>query len=196
MAQTISPVVHGGKRHDYRVALLVHTIAATLTGAAIGALLGAAGDAFGWGGPAALFALGLVSAVLALREIFRLPLPLPALRRQVPEWWRAFFAPPVAAGLYGAGLAVGFLTHLYYGTLVAVAAGALLAADPAQGALIYGTYGLARGASLLAVRRVRDQDELDGVVDALEARSRSSTWRHVNAVALVALTASCLASIV
>ena len=41
-----------------------------------------------------------------------LPVPVPQLRRQVPDWWRTFFPPHVAAFLYGIGLGPGFLTYL------------------------------------------------------------------------------------
>ena len=52
--------------------------------------------------------------------------PVPQLRRQVPDWWRTFFSPPVTAFLYGAGLGIGFLTFLATGALVVVT----LAAGP------------------------------------------------------------------
>lgn len=151
MVETIAPVVYG-KRSSYIVAVAFHTIAATLTAAGTGALLGAIGLLLGgpWGTVGAIAVAG-VAFVYLLRETLGLPIPLPQARRQVPEWWRTFFSPPVAASLYGAGLGVAFLTFLSYGTFAAVAAGAVASADPLVGALICGPFGLARGLAVAAV---------------------------------------------
>src|SRR5881397_3097660 len=102
----------------------------------------------------------------------RLPLDmvvaLPNLRRQVPEWWRTFFSPPVAAFLYGAGLGVGFLTYLSFGTLVAVAAVAVASGNPLVGVLVLTPFGMARGLSVLVVRSAATAEGVTRVVDRLD----------------------------
>src|SRR5687767_10152948 len=104
MVETITPVVHG-RRSSYFLSVTLHAFAATLTAGATGILLGLIGKLLGapWG-TAGFVGLAVVSFVYAAREGARLPIPLPNARRQVPEWWRTFFSPPVAATLYGAGL--------------------------------------------------------------------------------------------
>src|SRR4029453_15438710 len=73
-----------------------------------GGLLGAP-----WGVAGAVL-VGASAAAYLARE-FGAPVPVPQLRRQVPDWWRTFFPPNVAAFLYGIGLGPGFLTYLSHG---------------------------------------------------------------------------------
>src|SRR5918992_2064191 len=149
MVETITPVVHGGSRGRWALSVGLHTVGATGSAALAGALLGAAGSAIGapWG-RAGLVAVAAVTVAYAVREAGGPAVPVPAARRQVPDWWRTFFGPHVAALLYGAGLGLGFLTYLSHGTLVVVALAAFVAGDPAVGAVAVGAFGLARGLSL------------------------------------------------
>ena len=199
MVETIVPVVHGGKRSSYRLAVALHVLGATIAAAALGAALGLAGMALGapWDS-AGLLALAAVAALYALREGAGLPLPLPDRHRQVPDWWRTFFSPPAAAFLYGLGLGVGFLTFLSFGTFVAVATGALVSGDPLLGAAVCAPFGLARGLSVLVTRRATSAESAARVVDRLEAGANgrcpgSPTPSRCCAVAVVALPAAALA---
>ncbi|MGH2675121.1 MAG: methylamine utilization protein MauF, partial [Actinomycetota bacterium] len=91
--------------------LALHLLGATLSAGALGAVLGGAGMVLGapWGVAGALAVAG-VTALYGARELAGLPVPLPELRRQVPEWWRSAFSPGTAGFLYGLGLGVGFAT--------------------------------------------------------------------------------------
>ena len=186
MVETIAPVVHGGRTTSYYSSVVLHTVGATLTAAGLGFLLGASGAVFGapWG-TAGLLAVAIVAAFYALRELARLPLPLPDLDRQVPDWWRTFFSPNVAAFLYGTGLGIGFLTYLSFGTLVPVAAAAFVSGDPLPGAALMAPFGAARGLSVLvAARRNTTPEE---VVDVLGRPRPRALGRAVNGAALVAI---------
>src|SRR5688500_11566885 len=112
MVETIAPVVYGNKR-SYMGAVALHAGAATVAGATFGALLGTIGFVTGapWG-PAGVLVIGSLGIAYAAREFCGIPLPLFDRRRQVPDWWRTFYSPQVAATLYGAGLGIGFLTFL------------------------------------------------------------------------------------
>lgn len=182
MVETITPVVHG-RRAGFVTAVMLHTLSATATAALTGAVLGGIG--FVLGGPWGRSGIAVVSAVALLylaREAFGAPIPLPQARRQVPEWWRTFFSPPVAASLYGAGLGVAFLTYLSYGTFAAVAAGALVSAEPVVGAALCAPFGLARS---LAVAAVGWGSSDPGVtVTAVGNAGGTSAPRVANAVAL------------
>src|SRR5215210_6058237 len=112
MVETISPVVYG-TRARWISALALHAVGAAATAAAFGAAIAAAGAV----------AVVVLVAVYGARELVGLPIPVPQLRRQVPDWWRTYFGRPFAAFLYGAGLGVGFLTYLGHGTLLVVAVG-------------------------------------------------------------------------
>jgi hypothetical protein len=188
MAETIVPVVHGGKRSSYWATVAVHTLAAGTAAAAVGLALGLTGMVLGapWGAVGAA-ALALTAALYALREAVGLPVPIPDRRRQVPDWWRTFFSPPTAAILYGLGLGVGFLTFLTYGTFVAVAAAALVSGDPLLGIALCAPFGLARGLSVTVTRRAADGEAAAAVVDRLERAAVRPLPRAANAVALAAV---------
>lgn len=151
MAETITPVVHGGKRRPYLLASALHVLGATATAAALGVALGAAGALLGAPWEATPLVVAGAAGLYFLREAFALPIPLPDRKRQVPEWWRTFYSPSVAAFLYGAGLGVGFLTYLSFGTFAVVMAGAIASGDPLAGAVLCGAFGIARGLAVVAV---------------------------------------------
>src|SRR5215210_8022586 len=192
MVETISPVGYGDRTGRWLAAVMLHTLGAAAAAAAFGAALGAAGSVLHapWG--AAGIAVTAASALsYAGREAFGLPVPIPAARRQVPDWWRSFFSWPVAATLYGAGLGIGFVTFLGNGGLVVVAVAAVASGRPATGAVVVGAFGLARGLSALAARPVRTREAGAALVDRLAARD-PARWRAVNAAALLLVGAAAL----
>jgi hypothetical protein len=189
MVETITPVVHGGSTKRYLASIALHTLGATLAAAAFGALLGGLGALLRapWGRAGSL-AILVLAALYLLREALGAPVPLPDRHRQVPEWWRTFYSPPVASLLYGFGLGIGFLTFLTFGTFVAVAAGALASGDPVTGALLCAPFGLARGLSVLAGVGA---ERAISVLDELSA----TPWpRAVNSLALAGVIGAALVS--
>src|SRR5712691_8356440 len=136
MVETITPVVHG-RRARWLGALALHAFGAATTAAAFGASLGWIGAVLAgpWRRPG-LLAVAAVATLYALGELTPLHVPVPQLRRQVPDWWRTFFGRHVASALYGAALGVGFLTYLAHGTLVVVAFVAVASGRPEIGALL------------------------------------------------------------
>ncbi|MQB00913.1 MAG: hypothetical protein GEU78_11585 [Actinobacteria bacterium] len=188
MVETITPVVHGGRNRRYWISVVLHVVATTLTAAAFGGLLGGIGflARAPWGPVGRALVVG-IALLYAARELFGVRVPVPDRHRQVPEWWRTFYPPPVAATLYGIGLGVGFLTFLSFGTFVAVSVGAFLTADPARGALIVGPFGLARGLSVILAAGARDQEAASELVDRVQALAEGRAARLVNGCALLAV---------
>ncbi len=184
MVETISPVVHGG-RARWLGTLVLHTLGATGTAALFGAALGWLGGGLGapWQRPG-LLALATASAVYALGVLTPLRVPVPQLRRQVPDWWRTFFGRSFAAVLYGAGLGIGFLTYLSSGTLVVVAFAAAASGSPAIGAIVVAPFGLLRGLSAIVSWRSITQELSRALVDRLVAASGAAR-RIANGVVLV-----------
>jgi MFS family permease len=183
MVTTIDPVVHGGRNKRYARAVGLHVVGATAAAAAFGGVLGGLGALLGapwrtW----SLVGVAGAGVAYALRESVRLPLPLFDRRRQVPEWWRTFYSPPVAALLYGLGLGIGFMTFLTFGTFVAVAVAAVASGSPAVGALVCGPFGLARGLSVLVATGGGA-----ATLDRLDRLAATRGPRLVNAVTLIAL---------
>ena len=195
MVETIAPVVYGDRK-NYRIAVALHALAAGSAGAVFGALLGLVGVALGgpWG-DAGLIVIAVVALGYAAREIVRLPLPLFDRKRQVPDWWRTFYSPWVAAMLYGAGLGIGYMTFLRFGTYVAVSVAALASGDPMLGAAFGGAFGLARGATALAAQRTTDADGAALVVMKLEAIAASRGPRVANGLMCILLAGAALLAI-
>ena len=187
MVETITPVVYGG-RARWGAALALHVVGATVTAVVFGAVLGILGAALEapWGRAGAL-ALAIVAAIYAIGEMPRVTATVPQLRRQVPDWWRTFFAWPIAAMLYGAGLGVGFFTYLAHGTLVAVSFGAFASGHPLIGAIVVGPFGLARGLSAATAAHVRTQRDSQRLVDRLVS-SPERPRSIANGVGLVIVT--------
>jgi hypothetical protein len=192
MVETIAPVVYGTKR-GYWGAVALHSLAAGATGAAFGTTLAIIGFVASapWGSASGVV-VAICAVTYAAREFFGLPLPLFDRKQQVPDWWRTFYSPHVAAALYGAGLGIGFLTFLRYGTYVVVCAIALASGEPLVGALLGGTFGLARGLTAMISARSPDEEEAAAVVTRLEATATGSKPRLANAVMLVLVAAIAL----
>ena len=193
MVETISPVVHGG-RGRWLGTLALHTSGATGTAALFGAALGWVGGSLGapWG-RAGVLALAAAAAVYGLGELTRVRVPVPQLRRQVPDWWRTYFGRPFAAVLYGAGLGIGFLTYLSTGTLVVVAFAAIASGSPAVGALIVAPFGLVRGLSAIVAWRSVTQEQSRALVDRL-ASTPDAARRVTNGVVLLVIAAIAVAA--
>jgi Methylamine utilisation protein MauE len=194
MVETISPVVYG-TRTRWAGALALHAVGATATAAAFGALVAALAAALGapWGRAGAAF-VAAVAVLYLIRELAEVRVPVPQLRRQVPDWWRTYFGRPVAAFLYGAGLGVGFFTFLGQGTLVVVTVGAAATGRPVFGALVMAPFGLARGLAPLVSARSREPEDGRRLVDRLSSMpDRLRTVLNGVALAAVAVAAAAAA---
>jgi hypothetical protein len=196
MVETITPVVHGGRRSRWAVFLAMHVAGATLAAAAFGLLLGAIGGLLDapWGSAGPVVIAALAGLYLA-SEAFGLRLPVPQLRRQVPDWWRTFFPFGPAAFLYGLGLGVGFLTYLAHGTLVVVAAAAVASGRPLVGAALVAPFGLARGLSSAVAMRARTPEEGSALVGRLAGSASGPGWRLAHAAVLGVVLAAALLAI-
>jgi hypothetical protein len=185
MVETITPVVHGGHPGRWGVALALHAAGAAISAAAFGAVLALTGAALGapWG-RAGLALVGGLAALYLTAEVLGVRVPVPQMRRQVPDWWRTFFPLAPAAFLYGVGLGVGFFTYLRHGTLVVVSAAAVASGRPAAGAVLVGAFGLARGLSVGVAFRTRSSEEGALLVGSLARSASWSGWRVAHAVVL------------
>jgi Methylamine utilisation protein MauE len=195
MVQTITPVVHGGSRRRWVVSLSLHVLGATASAAAFGALLGGVGTLLGapWG-RSGMSLVAAIGVVYAAREIFGLPIPLPELRRQVPEWWRGALGARTSSFLYGLALGPGVGTHLRHGTFVAISATLVAMGDPIVGIAALGAFGFARAVGVAVVSGARTPVAVGDVGDRLERIGASALPRIANAVALIAIVAVALGS--
>lgn len=122
------------------------TVAAALGGVSAGAVMGLAGGSVGAevrtlvGALLGLGALGIGSLALIGR-------PMPELQcdRETPQRW-VHAGPLRWAARNGLALGCGATSRVGFWSWYAVPLGAFLSGDVALGALLYGSYGLARGA--------------------------------------------------
>ena len=184
MVETITPVVHGGSRERWGISLALHAFGAAVAAAIVGSLLAGAGALLGapWGVPGAW--LVVAAAALYVARELGAPVRVPQLRRQVPDWWRTFFPPHVAAFLYGLGLGPGFLTYLGHGTVVVVAVAAFASGRPLLGAAVLAPFGLARGLGPVLTFGVRLPGDAAALVERLDRSASKTRWRVANALAL------------
>ncbi len=187
MAETVAPVVHGVRR--WLIAVGAFAAGAVGAGAALGWALGSVGAWAGGGSTHAAWAAAAIVAAYAGREAGILRMPVPQLRRQVPQRWREVMPLPATALLYGAGLGLGFVTYVPVATFAAVVA-AIVLADPAAGAVALAAFGAGRAIVLVAATAgLRDWDE------AADRFERAGGWlragggglRTANAGAMAAL---------
>jgi Methylamine utilisation protein MauE len=184
MVETITPVVHGGSRSRWGISLALHAIGATVAAAIVGSLLAGAGALLGapWGIPGAVVVVA-AAALYVARELGA-PVPVPQLRRQVPDWWRTFFPPHLAAFLYGLGLGPGFLTYLGHGTVVVVSVAAFASGRPLMAAAVLAPFGLARGLGPALAFGVCSPSDAAALIERLDRSASTSRWRVANAFAL------------
>src|SRR5215207_5059274 len=160
MVETITPVVHGGSRSRWGISLALHAIAAAVAAAIVASLLAGAGALLGapWGVPGATLVVA-AAAMYVARELGA-RVPVPQLRRQVPDWWRTFFPPHVAAFVSG---------------------------RPLLGSAVLAPFGLARGLGPVLAFGVRSPSDAADLVERLDRSASRARWRVANALALSAV---------
>src|SRR5205085_8494466 len=83
---------------------------------------------------------------------------VPQIRRQVPEPWRRRMPLPVAAGLYGVLLGLGFTTFVLTFAVWALAAISLALGAPELGLAIGLGFGLGRALPVVVLAPLTDRD--------------------------------------
>ncbi len=157
MIETIGPVGHSGGRPTTLAACLTFTIGALVGGvltfgalAAIGGLVHGADDAIAYGVAAAI---AIAAAIAELRGAAIVP----QVRRQLPEHWRRLMPMPVAAGLYGILLGLGFTTFVLTFGVFALAGIVLAVGEPAVGLLAGLAFGIGRALPIAALAPLADR---------------------------------------
>jgi hypothetical protein len=159
MLASITPLGEWGRRSKWAVTVAAFLIGSLAAGTALGALLGLVGSLLVTGGMHGRLLVFAVLAVGALALDLG-PWRVPGPNRQVNERWLDEFRGWVYGLGFGAQLGVGVTTIVSSATTYLALAAALLAGDPARGALIVGCYGFVRGLTPLAAAGVRRPDQL------------------------------------
>jgi hypothetical protein len=111
-------------------------------------------------------AIALVAAALELRGV---PI-LPQLRRQLPEHWRRAMPMPIAAGLYGVLLGLGFTTFVLTFGVFALAGIVFAVGDPAVGVAVGLAFGIGRALPIALVAPIADRELGIAITGAMAGR--------------------------
>ncbi len=116
---------------------------------------------------------------------------VPQVRRQVPEAWRRVLPVPLAAGLYGVLLGLGFTTFVLSFAVYALAAACLALGDTAVGVVV--GLAFASGRILPVVVLAPLQETARGIDIAAAMAERPRVLRAIRAAGALALSAAALA---
>jgi hypothetical protein len=144
MVETLAPDGYAGRLRVTLAACVTFAAGALAGGVATFGGLSLLCAALGAGGPGALAVAAAVALAAAIGEA-RGARIVPQVRRQVPESWRRRLPVPLAAGLYGVLLGLGFTTFILTFAVWALAGVCVAIGDPGLGVLV----GLAFGAGRL-----------------------------------------------
>jgi hypothetical protein len=147
MVETLAPNGYAGKLRTTAIACTTFAMGALAGGivtfgglALLGAKLGAQ----------APFVAATVALIAAIGEA-RGTRIVPQIRRQVPESWRRIMPVPLAAGLYGVLLGLGFTTFILSFAVWALAGISIALGDPTTGLLIGLGFGAGRAIPVIAL---------------------------------------------
>ncbi len=199
MVETIGLAGDDGRRWTTIAACAAFAPGAIVGGVLTFGLLSVLGDAtHGAGRLAYLLAAGIAVAAAAAEA--RGQRIAPQIRRQLPEAWRWRMPLPVAAGLYGILLGLGFTTFVLSFGVWALAGISVALGDPTAGVVVGVAFGIGRALPVVAVAPVVDRRfgvrcvELMAERPAIYRVIRLSDAAALGLVAIVLATATATAA--
>jgi hypothetical protein len=184
MVETLAPAGYAGRLRTTLVACLTFTLGALTGGVLTFGGLARLGQALGAGGTGAAVVAAAVAVAAAIGEARGVRI-VPQVRRQVPESWRRVLPVPLAAGLYGVLLGLGFTTFILTFAVWALAAVSVALGDPALGAVLGLAFGVGRALPVIALAPVADSDRGNSAHAAMA--ERPAILRGLRAADAVAL---------
>jgi hypothetical protein len=194
MIETIGPTGHSGGPATTAPACVTFTLGALAGGIATFASLALAGSVIhGGAGSLAYVAAAALAVCAALAELRGVRIA-PQVRRQLPEHWRRLMPMPVAAGLYGVLLGLGFTTFVLSFGVFALAGITFAVGDPQLGVAVGLAFGIGRALPVAFTAPVADRPAGRRITDAMA--QRPAIYRGFRAGDGVALLASAAALVV
>jgi hypothetical protein len=190
MVETLAPAGYAGRLRTTLVACATFTAGALVGGVITFGGLGLLGQWLGAGGKGAV-AVAVVIAVFAAFGEARGVRIVPQVRRQVPESWRRVLPLPLAAGLYGVLLGLGFTTFILTFAVWALAAVSVALGDPQLGAVLGLAFGVGRALPVIALAPVAETDRGNAAHAAMA--ERPAILRGLRLADAVALAACAIA---
>src|SRR3954451_11255894 len=157
MLGSITWLGESGRNARWWVAVTWFVAGAVFAGALVGWLMGWLGMALTSvvGSRQAALALAVLAAGGIAADVRLGGLRLPTVRRQVDDRWLARYRGWVYGVGFGFQLGLGVVTVVTTSAVYAALAAAFLSGSAGRGAVIGGSFGLARALTILAVARVK-----------------------------------------
>ena len=157
MISTLGPSGHTGGRRTTLSACASFLPGALLGGVVTFGVLAVLGSALGGpGGRLAYLVAAGIAVVAAIAELRGAPI-VPQLRRQLPEHWRRVMPMPLAAGLYGILLGLGFTTFVLSFGVWALAGIAVAVGELEAGVAIGVAFGIGRALPIVVLAPIADR---------------------------------------
>jgi hypothetical protein len=157
MIETIGPVGHTGGRATTISACLTFTAGALVGGLLTFGAVGLLGGLVHGADDRAAYAIAAaIAAAAAIAEIRGVSI-MPQVRRQLPEHWRRVMPMPLAAGLYGVLLGLGFTTFVLTFGVFALAGIVLAVGEPGVGVAVGLAFGIGRALPIALLAPVADR---------------------------------------
>ena len=186
MVETLAPHGYAGRLRTTIAACLTFSAGALVGGVVTFGGLSLLGQALGAGGPVALAVAAAIALIAAIAEA-RGARILPQVRRQVPESWRRRLPVPLAAGLYGVLLGLGFTTFILTFAVWALAGVCVAVGDPALGAAVGLAFGTGRLLPVIVLAPAGESEWGAAAHAAMAERPRIlRSLRLIDAVAMAA----------
>ncbi len=193
MVDTLAPHACDGRRRTSVAGAVAFALGALGGGVVTFGGLALLGDALGAGGAAAA-AVAVAALLLAAAGDAAGRRIVPQVRRQVPESWRRILPVPLAAGLYGVLLGLGFTTFVLSFATWGLAAACLAVGSPATGALVGLAFGGGRAVPVGLLAPLQDRDLPAAIAEAMG--ERPVVLRGLRAAAATGLAAAAVALVV
>ena len=190
MVDTLAPQGFAQRMRTTVISCATFAAGALAGGVATFGGLALLGQTLGAGGGAAVaIAVALLLAAAAGDAAGRRIVP--QMRRQVPEAWRRVLPVPLAAGLYGVLLGLGFTTFVLSFAVYALAAACLVLGDVTAGLAVGLAFAVGRTVPVVVLAPL--QRSARGVDIAAAMAERPGVLRAIRAAGALALSGSALA---
>lgn len=192
MIETLGPTGHTGGRATTIAACVNFTLGALAGGLVTFGSLAVLGELMHGADDRLAYAIAAVIALAAaVAEVGATPI-VPQIRRQLPEHWRRLMPMPVAGGLYGVLLGLGFTTFVLTLGVWALAGVAFAVGDPAIGLVLGLAFGVGRALPISVTAPFADRQAGIRVTELMASRPALYRGFRLSDGAALALVAAAL----
>ncbi len=189
MVDTLAPHGYAQRLRTTAVACVTFAAGAVIGGVATFGGLALLGARLGAGHGAAVAIAGALLLAAAAGDAAGRRI-VPQVRRQVPEGWRRTLPVPLAAGLYGVLLGLGFTTFVLSFAVYALAAACLVLGDGTVGLVVGLAFAAGRIGPVVVLAPL--QPTARGIDAAAAMAERPAILRAIRAAGALALSAAAL----